>query len=105
MTFRWPIFLGMANEDCAGLERLLGGGQDRDGPLVAEGKLLALIIHTGSWLPRTARSAVQMAGILLCGYDGLPAGGPVPRGSTGPGWISTGRWDRLAQVSQGRGGR
>jgi hypothetical protein len=30
----------MANEDWAGLERLLGGGQDRDGPLVAEGKLL-----------------------------------------------------------------
>ncbi len=47
--------------------------------------VLALIIHAGSWLPLTARSAVQMTGILLCGYDGLPAGGPVPRGSTGPG--------------------
>jgi hypothetical protein len=45
---------------------------------------LALIIHAGSWLPLTARSAVQMAGILLCGYDGLPAGGPVLRGSTDP---------------------
>jgi hypothetical protein len=28
------------NEDCAGLDRLLDGGQDRDGPLVAEGRLL-----------------------------------------------------------------
>ena len=65
---------------------------------------LTLIIHAGSWLPLTARSAVQMAGILLCGYDGLPAGGPVPRGSTGPEWVSTGRRDRFAQVSQGRGG-
>ena len=62
-------------------------------------KPLALIIHAGSWLPPAARPAVQMAGILLCGYDGLPAGGPVPRGSTGPGWVSTGRGDRFAQVS------
>jgi hypothetical protein len=52
---------------------------------IARFATLALIIHPGSWLPLTARSAVQMAGILLRGYDGFPAGGPVPRGSTGPG--------------------
>src|SRR6266496_5430900 len=34
MTFRWPDFSGvLVNTDCAGLGRLLGGGQDRDGPL------------------------------------------------------------------------
>ncbi len=46
---------------------------------------LALIIHTGSWLPLTARPAVYVAGILLSGHRGFPAGGPLPRGSTGPG--------------------
>jgi len=30
----------LVNADCAGLGRLLGGGQDRDGPLATEGKLL-----------------------------------------------------------------
>jgi hypothetical protein len=37
MTFRLPVSLGLVNADCAGLERLPGGGQDRDGPLAAEG--------------------------------------------------------------------
>ena len=40
MTFDGLFSVGLANEDGAGLGRLLGGGQDRDGPLVAEGKLL-----------------------------------------------------------------
>ena len=40
MTFLWPISLGLVSEDCAGFGRLLGGGQDREGPLGVEGKLL-----------------------------------------------------------------
>ena len=48
-TFRWAIFFGLVNESGAGAGRLLGG-QDRDGPLAAEGKLLASIhrVNRGS---------------------------------------------------------
>ena len=48
------------NADCAGLGRLLGGGQDRDGPLVAEGKLLGG--HMASrleWGPGTADESFE----------------------------------------------
>jgi hypothetical protein len=43
------------NADCAGLGWLLGGGQDRDGPLAAEGKL------TGK-SPTSARQAAANPG-------------------------------------------
>src|SRR5713101_6472181 len=48
MTFRWPDFSGLVNADWAGL----GGGQDRDGPLAAEGKLLGGHMPAGwKWGP------------------------------------------------------
>ena len=46
---------------------------------------LTLTIHTGSWLPLTARLALRMTGFCGCGHNVFPAGGPLPRGSTGPG--------------------
>jgi hypothetical protein len=51
---------GLVNADCAGLGRLLGGGQDRDGPLAAEGKLLAGHMPAGwKWGPGTAGESFE----------------------------------------------
>jgi hypothetical protein len=51
--------------------------------LVAAG-LLALIIHTGRWLPRSVPRMAAAAEILASGYDYGPAVGPGAGVSTGP---------------------
>jgi hypothetical protein len=50
-------------------------------PVVA---LLALIIHTGRWLPRSVPRIAVTAEILVSGYDCDLACGPGAGGSTGP---------------------
>ena len=39
-------------------------------------RVLALIIHTGRWLPRSVPRIAATAEILASGYDYGPAGGP-----------------------------
>ena len=62
--------------------------------------VLALIIHTGRWLPRSVPGIAATAEILASGYDYGPAVGPVPGFPPAPGVPSTGRRNGSVLVSR-----